>query len=221
MRVPCLTCPVKHWERRTQATLFGRQRVTLPRRSGTMRRMKTAFPACIGAQTGAQSLMANVLEVALGSLVIALLAQVAIPIGPVPVSGQTLGVMAVAVALGPRRGPAAVLLYLAKGAAGLPAFAGGTAGFAVLFGPTGGYLVGFVAAAWVIGLIVRGPSWLSPAPAALGLAMGTAVIYLCGAAWLSRFIGWSRVLEVGVLPFLVGDALKIGIVAVAARRLAR
>lgn len=183
--------------------------------------MKTASTACIGAQTTAQSRMADVLEVALGSLVIALLAQVVIPIGPVPISGQTLGVMAVAVALGPRKGPAAVLLYLAKGAAGLPAFAGGTAGFAVLLGPTGGYLVGFVAAAWVIGLIVRGPSWSNPAPAALGLATGTAVIYFCGAVWLSRFIGWDRVLAVGVLPFLVGDAVKIGIVGLAARRLAR
>ena len=166
-------------------------------------------------------LVSHGLLVLLGSLAIGLLAQIAIPIGPVPVTGQTLGVLAVAAALGPRRGPLSVLLYLSYGAAGLPFFAGGTGGMLVLMGPTAGYLIGFVAAAWFIGALLDRPGLRSVLPAALVLTAGTAVIYGFGVTWLSQFVGWDNVLTVGVTPFLFGDALKIAIVAVAAAELPR
>jgi len=108
-----------------------------------------------------------------------------------------------------------MLTYLLEGAAGLPVFAGGTAGPAVLVGPTGGYLAGFVLAA-------RGVGWLAEhaldrkVPTALLIFLGgEALIFACGLAVLARFVGLPTVLTVGLWPFLPGDALKIGLAALA------
>lgn len=162
--------------------------------------------------TARTTLQGDLLTVVLASLAIGLLAQVAIPIGPVPVTGQTLGVLAAGAFLGSRRGTLAVLLYLAQGISGLPVFAGGTAGMIVLAGPTAGYLVGFLPATWLIGFLIERAPRARLARYALALTAGTAVIYLCGSLWLARFVGWSRVIALGVLPFLAGDLLKVGIV---------
>ena len=169
---------------------------------------------------------ADLLLALLGSLAIGVLAQVSVPLWPVPVTGQTLGVLAVAAALGARRGSLAVLAYLAQGVAGMPVFAGGTAGPAVLVGPTGGYLLGFVPAAVLVGAWFEHRAAGRPtatrlpgADAALTtgvLAAASIVVYTSGSLWLSRFVGWDRVVAVGVAPFLVGDALKIALVALAA-----
>lgn len=168
-----------------------------------------------GALLPRSGVIADVLLVAAGSLLIAILAQLAVPIGPVPVSGQTLGVLLVAATLGTRRGVWAVLLYLAEGAAGLPVFAGGRAGVVVLAGPTGGYLAGFVAAALVVGWLCERGLDRHPFSAFAAMAAGSAAIYAFGMIWLSRFTGWPAVMEVGVLPFLAGDLIKAIIAAVA------
>lgn len=151
--------------------------------------------------------------ICLGTLAIALLARLEIPIEPVPITGQTLGVLLTGALLGSRRGAASVGAYLLLGAAGLPVLAGGSAGLARLLGPTGGYLLGFVPAAWWVG-------WLSERgwdrrvwSTVLAMALGTVVIHLCGVLWLSRFVGWPRVFQVGVLPFLPGDAMKVVLAA--------
>jgi len=150
------------------------------------------------------------------SALLAISAQLSIqlPFSPVPITGQTLAVLLLAAALGKRRGLAAVTLYLAEGAAGLPVFAGGKAGWAVLLGPTGGYLMGFAAAAYLVGdLIQRGWDrnlWR----AVSAMMLGNMVIYLAGLAWLSFFIQGSQLLALGLTPFLVGDALKISLAAV-------
>jgi biotin transport system substrate-specific component len=151
------------------------------------------------------------------SLVIALSAQVAIqlPFSPVPITGQTMAVLLVGALLGSRRGALAVLAYIAEGLAGLPVFAGGAAGLARLFGPTGGYLVGFVAAAFLVGwLAERG--WDRRFGTTLAaMTLGNLVIYGVGAVWLAVFVGGlSRAWSLGVLPFLPGDALKIVLAAV-------
>ncbi|MFW5744380.1 MAG: biotin transporter BioY [Spirochaetota bacterium] len=184
---------------------------------------------------------ADLLIALLGSLAIGVLAQVSVPLWPVPVSGQTLGVLAVAATLGARRGSLAVLAYLAQGIAGMPVFAGANAGPAVLAGPTGGYLLGFLPAAMLVGAwfdrsrtarsgrpvpITASSAAGGGAPAAhsaaldllvtIGaLAAATLVVYAAGTVRLSRFVGWDRVVAVGVAPFLVGDALKIALVALA------
>lgn len=159
------------------------------------------------------SRLADILVPLLASLAIGLLAQLSIPIGPVPVTGQTLAVLAAGAILGPRRGTAAVALYLAQGVAGLPVFAGGTAGPLVLLGPTAGYLIGFVPAAWLTGTLFERIRPTRPGVAAAILTLGTAVIYAFGAARLGLIVGWERVVAVGIAPFLVGDALKIAIVS--------
>ena len=151
-----------------------------------------------------------------GSLLIALSAQLqfVLPFSPVPITGQTFAVLLLGALYGSKRGPATVVTYLALGAVGLPVFAGGAFGIARLVGPTGGYLVGFVAAAFVVGLLSeRGwdrKLWTT----AVGMIIGNGIIYVAGVLWLSRFVGWPAVLSTGVLPFLAGDALKIALATI-------
>ena len=111
--------------------------------------------------------------------------------------------------LGKKRGLAAVGLYLVEGAVGCPGFAGGKAGIGVFLGPTGGYLLGFAAAAYLVGaLIERG--WDRTLPSSgLALALGHAVIYAFGLLWLGALVGYQQALPLGLTPFLIGDTLKI------------
>jgi biotin transport system substrate-specific component len=152
-----------------------------------------------------------------GSLFVATLAQVKIPLPftPVPLTGQTFAVLLVAAALGSRRGAASLLLYLVEGVAGLPFFAGGASGLAYASGPTGGYLLGFVCAAFLVGwLAERGMDRRLRTALPVFLA-GEAVIYLVGVSWLGLFIGMQKALAAGLLPFLVGDAIKLVAAALA------
>ena len=138
-----------------------------------------------------------------------------LPFSPVPITGQTLLVLLTGAALGPRRGAASQVAYISEGLLGFPVFAGGTAGLAVLLGPTGGYLVGFVAAAAVVGFLGERRLLCRPVFAFMAMLLGTAVIYLFGAGWLSRMIpgGLSVAMVQGVLPFLPGDVLKSALAA--------
>jgi len=146
-----------------------------------------------------------------GSLLVALSARVAIPLpfSPVPITGQTFGVLLVGACLGSRRGAASLLLYLAEGAMGLPVFAEGKAGVAWLFGPTGGYLFGFVAAAFVVGRLCELGWDRRLGTAAIVFLAGNAVIYWIALPWLACFVGTGRVLTAGLWPFLPGDVLKV------------
>lgn len=145
-----------------------------------------------------------------GSLLVALLAQFAVPLpfSPVPVTGQTLAVLMVGMLLGSRRGSLALLTYLAEGAMGLPVLAGGAAGLARLTGPTGGYLIGFVAAAFLVGWLAERGWDRRPETTLLAMLLGNAVIYVCGLPWLAHFVGAERVWSLGLLPFLPGDLGK-------------
>jgi len=159
------------------------------------------------------------------SLVIGLSAQLAIPLPftPVPITLQTLVVLVAGFLLGSWRGALAVVAYLGEGLAGLPLFSAGSGGLAHLLGPTGGYILGFLLAAFVVGWLAERA--LAALPVALrppvAFLAGTAVIYLCGAAWLGAYVGAGKAISLGVLPFLVGDAMKLlaawGIVAALSR----
>ena len=157
-----------------------------------------------------------------GSLVIALSAAVSIrlPGNPVPITGQTFGVLLVAGAIGLRRGVASTALYLAIGIVGLPAFAEGKAGLAIIasvnggrlvLGATGGYLVGFVLASALVGrLAERG--WDRRLPGALAaMALGNLAIYAAGLPWLAAATGYSvgETIAKGLVPFVLGDMLKL------------
>src|SRR5690349_18285934 len=153
--------------------------------------------------------------IATGSLLIALSAQVAIPLpfSPVPVTGQTFGVLLVASLLGRVRGTAAVLAYLAEGAAGLPVFAGAAAGPAKLLGPTGGYLAGFALGAYVCGWLAEHGWDRTPLRTAASMILGNVAIFALALPWLARFVGASNVWALGFWPFLPGDIVKIGLAA--------
>jgi len=158
-------------------------------------------------------------EVALilgGSLFIALAAQLQIilPFTPVPITGSTFAVLLIGALYGSRRGLATVVTYLALGATGLPVGAGGALGVAWLVGPTAGYLVGFLGAAFVVGLLSERGWDRKPWTTAASMIIGNGIIYVAGILWLSKFVGWQAVLSTGFLPFLVGDALKIALATI-------
>jgi biotin transport system substrate-specific component len=142
-----------------------------------------------------------------GSLFVAALAQVTIPLQPVPITGQTLGVFLVALALGARLGSLAIGLYLLEGALGLPVLAGFSGGWAKFAGPTGGFLVGFLVAAGVVGWLADRGWTRNVLLVAAAMLLGTLVIYVPGLLWLSRFAG-EKTLEFGLIPFIPGDAIK-------------
>jgi biotin transport system substrate-specific component len=148
--------------------------------------------------------------VLIGSLLLALSAKVQVPLWPVPVTLQTLAVLAVAMWGGARLGAAAVLLYGVEGFAGLPVFAGAASGPAYLLGATGGYLLGFLVAALVVGgLAERG--WRRSLPRLAGaMLIGHALILACGVAWLSVLVGPGKAIATGLLPFLWGTLVKSG-----------
>ena len=153
--------------------------------------------------------------IAIGALFVALTAQVYIPTTPVPFTGQTFGVLVVGGALGLRRGAAALLLYLLVGVLGVPVFAQGDAGREVLLGATGGYLIGFVAAAAVVGRLAE-LGWDRRLSGALvTMLVGTAIIYAVGVPWLKVTTGmpWAEAVSVGMTKFLIWDAAKLAVAA--------
>lgn len=172
-------------------------------RSDRMTLVETILP-----ETGLLVELALVLG---GSVLVALAAQVSIPLPwtPVPITGQTFGVLLVGALLGSFRGTLSLLTYLAEGAAGFPVFAGGSGGYLRLFGPSGGYLWGFVAAAFIVGFLAERGWDRHPVKAALAMLAGNLVIYLFGLPWLARFVPPDQVLKAGFYPFIPGDLLKL------------
>lgn len=138
-----------------------------------------------------------------GSLLVALSAQITIPLPLVPLTGQTYAVLLVGALLGSRRGGLSMLLYLIEGQAGLPFFApnGGP--------PTMGYVFGFVLAAFIVGWLAERGWDRSFKTAVAAMAVGEVAIYLLGLPWLALFIGWSAAITAGLLPFIAGDVVKL------------
>jgi biotin transport system substrate-specific component len=151
-----------------------------------------------------------------GALLIALSARFAIvlPFSPVPVTGQTFAVLITGALLGARRGCLSVLLYITQGVLGLPVFSMGRAGFVTLLGPTGGYLVGFIAAAYIVGLLAEKGWDRKVVTTVLAMVIGSIVIYAFGVLWLYGFAGSVKVaLALGLYPFILGDIFKIVLAA--------
>ncbi len=161
------------------------------------------------------ALVRNAVLVAAGAGLTGLAAQVAVPIeplSPVPVSLQTFAVLLVGAALGPWRGLASMALYLVAGLVGVPWFAAGTHGAG---GASFGYVIGFVVAAGLVGELARRRGDRTPLRTAGTMVVGNLAVYAFGVAWLVAVTGLSPVkaLVVGVLPFLIGDAIKIVLAA--------
>ncbi|WP_309627268.1 biotin transporter BioY [Brevundimonas sp.] len=148
------------------------------------------------------------LGVVLFAILTAVGAQVSLPMVPVPMTLQSLAVVLAGGVLGPRGGVAAMGLYLAAAAVGLPVLSDGRGGMAALTGPTAGYLVGFVLAAWASGEAGR-RGWLRrPLPGIVILSAAHLSILLPGAAWLALDIGWTAAMSGGFTPFLAGAVVK-------------
>lgn len=181
-------------------------------------------PITIGERVGSRVrhtglIMAGALLIYLSSLIV-----VVLPNDPVPVTGQTLGVVLVGAALGFRRGLLSTLVYLAIGVIGFPAFAEHRAGIAVIasvqeghlvLGATGGYLVGFILASAIVGRLAELGWDRHLGASAAAMLLGNAVIYVVGLPWLMAATGFSLAdtVDKGLLPFVAGDLLKVAIAA--------
>jgi biotin transport system substrate-specific component len=153
------------------------------------------------------------------ALLTALLAQVSIPVAgsPVPITGQTLAVVVTAAALGPARGLAGQGLYLLLGAIGLPFYSGASGGLQVVFGATGGYLIGFLPAAYLIGLAARQGQDRRISRALPLFALGQLVIFAIGVPWLAAVahLSAAEAISAGFTPFIAGGIVKAAIAGVA------
>jgi biotin transport system substrate-specific component len=178
-----------------------------------------------------EGIAADALRIAAANILLVLCAHIVIPLPwtPVPITGQTFGVLLVGVLLGARRGAITLILYLLEGAAGLPVFQPlGLPGLARFAGPTAGYLFSYPAAAFVTGWLVErsakvgslseGGSRLAGFPLIGALITGEAVIFASGCAWLALFLGmgWGVALSLGALPFIPGEIIKMALIVVAA-----
>lgn len=183
----------------------------------------TALPAAREAPTLRAAIfprsgpLADIGAVALAAGLIAVCAQISIPLPftPVPVTGQTFAVLLTGAALGSRRGGAGSLLYLLAGIAGAPIYAHGSSGWAIVSGATGGYLVSFPVAAALAGLLAE-RRWDRRFSSAIGAMLtGNLVVYLIALPWLAAVLhtGLDQTLEDGLYPFVPGDTLKLYLAA--------
>ncbi|MEM9243979.1 MAG: biotin transporter BioY [Pseudomonadota bacterium] len=150
----------------------------------------------------------------LASIFIAICAQIQLPLFPVPVTMHTFAVLLIAMTLGWRLGISSVIVYLLAGLSGLPVFSGLSSGLHVFLGPTGGYLIGFIAMAFVSGFLVEygwGKHFITVLLAGL---CGSIALYAIGLPLLAIYVGFSHMLALGFIPFLLGDGLKILCLAV-------
>lgn len=153
-----------------------------------------------------------------GSILLTISAKISVPFYPVPMTMQTLVVLALGMALGSRLGVATVLLYMAEGAIGLPVFSGTPEkglGLAYMMGTTGGYLLGFVVAVWATGFLAERGWGRGFVSTALAMVIGNAIIYTFGLLWLGSLLGWDKpIIEWGMTPFLLGDTTKIALAVI-------
>lgn len=153
-----------------------------------------------------------------GSILLTISAKISVPFYPVPMTMQTLVVLALGMALGSRLGVATVLLYMAEGAIGLPVFSGTPEkglGLAYMMGTTGGYLLGFVVAVWATGFLAERGWGRGFVSTALAMVIGNAIIYTLGLLWLGSLLGWDKpIIEWGMTPFLLGDITKIALAVI-------
>ena len=173
----------------------------------------TRFPTLADTLWDAPGWARKLFLVLTGVVLLTASAKLKIPFYPVPMTMQTFVVLGLGAVYGWRLGGAAVLMYLAAGAIGLPVFAGTPEkgiGLAYMLGPTGGYLAGFLVAALVVGFLAEKGWDRRMSSTFLAMLIGNAIIYVPGLIWLGSVVGWENpILEWGMTPFLLGDLAKI------------
>lgn len=159
--------------------------------------------------------------VVVGATLVAVLAQVEVPLWPVSITGQTLGVVVVGAALGARRGAAALATYLLAGLAGLPVFAGFTGTVAAVVKPSFGFILGFIVAAFVAGWFAERAWDRRPLLAFVGFVAASAIPFVFGIPYMAFILntlgggtfGVAEILGFGLWPFVVGGLVKAAIAA--------
>ncbi|MDO5661821.1 MAG: biotin transporter BioY [Brachybacterium sp.] len=173
-------------------------------------------PVLADALAGQRTLARDVALVLAGALVVAVLAQVTIPMPFVPITGQTLGVLLVGAALGARRGAAALTAYMMVGLAGLPVFAGFAGGPGAVLLPSFGFILGFIPAAFVAGWFAERRWDRGMLRALAGFALASAIPFLLGVPYMAMILnavmglglGAGDVIAAGVVPFIPGGIVK-------------
>jgi biotin transport system substrate-specific component len=168
----------------------------------------TLWPAA--ADDLARWLRAALLAV-VGSLVVAVSAQIQVPMVPVPMTMQSFAVLVIGAAYGARLGAATLLLYALEGAAGLPVFAGLKGGAAHLTGPTAGYILGFILAAGAVGWLAERGWDRTIGGTVRAMLIGKLLIFVPGIAWLATLIGLDKAFAAGLVPFLPGIVVKVAL----------
>jgi biotin transport system substrate-specific component len=167
-------------------------------------------------RNGALRLATQIFLALAGTLLLTISAKTKVVLGPVDMSLQTLAVLLIGAAFGLRLGVATLLLYMAEGAAGLPVFQSAPEkgiGIAYMMGPTGGYLAGFVVMAAIVGWAADRGWDRSLLKLTGAMLVAEAVMMAMGFGWLATLIGPEKAWQFGVLPFLVGDLIKVGLAA--------
>jgi biotin transport system substrate-specific component len=167
-------------------------------------------------EKGASRLATQLLLAIVGTLVLTLSAKTRVLLGPVDISMQTLAVFLVAAAFGMRLGVATLLLYMAEGAMGFPVFQGTPEkgiGIAYMLGSTGGYLAGFVVMAAIVGWAADRGWDRHPIKLFNAILVAEIVMMAMGFAWLALLIGPEKSWQFGVVPFIIGDLIKVALAA--------
>ena len=163
-----------------------------------------------------QSAIVSICLAFAGSILLALLARLSFPVpfSPVPITGQTFGVLFLGALLGSRIGALSIMFYIIEGIIGLPVFAGLSTGFLYLLGPTGGYLIGFIPAAFIVGYFSEKGLTNKISTTFITMIVGTGVIFAFGVSWLAASAGIQTALIVGFYPYLVGAGVKIALATI-------
>ncbi|WP_428925357.1 biotin transporter BioY [Marinibacterium sp. SX1] len=168
-------------------------------------------------RSGAARRVSQLALVVLGIALLAVAAKIKVPMWPVPITMGTFAVLTVGAAYGARLGLVTILGYMLLGALGFDVFAGSSAeaaGLEYMMGGTGGYLVGYVLATLALGALAQRGWDRSMGKMAAALLLGNVIIYVPGLIWLGMLYGWDKpILEWGLTPFLVGDAIKLALAA--------
>jgi biotin transport system substrate-specific component len=141
-----------------------------------------------------------------------ILSNLYIPLWPVPITGQTLGIFLIAFWFGSRKGLVTLGLYTLAGIIGFSVFTQHKSGIAAITGPTGGYILGFLAAVFVVGYLIEKGYGRTKTSVLYCMILGNAIIYIIGLIGLKLYlvdVGLLKLLTLGLFPFLIGDAVKI------------
>jgi biotin transport system substrate-specific component len=171
----------------------------------------------VAPREGTQLLVKQLALVLLGIVVLAVAAKIKVPMWPVPITMGTFAVLTIGAAYGARLGLVTILGYMIVGALGFDVFAGSSAeanGLSYMVGGTGGYLLGYVMATVALGWFAQAGWDRSAGKMSLAMLAGNVIIYVPGLIWLGMLYGWDQpILQWGLTPFLIGDALKLALAA--------